>query len=390
MNPARLCARKPSTTHGGQVPARGGVVRQPAPDRKIGGKSGLALVAAVCFLGLVASAWSETFRLTAGGPQSASLPWIGIIGTLVVPESNARLQAMGSEHRIVWREAYGGSLYKWQNSLEAIEIGLTDIGWVGALWETSKMPLQNVTYYTPFVTDDLWLLLDLFNDLHETLPELARAWDDQNQVLLGASGVDTYHLMTTFPVNRVEDLQGRKILAPGPSATWLGGTGAVAVNGGLSTYYTQINTGVADGVLTILSGAYPYRIHEVAPHITLVGIGAQFNGGVAINKATWERLPADVQAVMSQLGRDYSRTLAEAVMERYEFALVAVQQEGARVATLSDEEKRKWIDGLPDIAGQWVRAAEARGHPAGDTLRAYMAGVRARGGTPLRDWDDLR
>ena len=70
---------------------------------------------------------------------------------------------MNSEHEIVWREAYGGSLYKWQNTLEAIEIGLTDIGWVGALWETSKMPLQNVTYYTPFVTDDLALLLDLFD-----------------------------------------------------------------------------------------------------------------------------------------------------------------------------------------------------------------------------------
>ena len=348
------------------------------------------LVATVCFLGLATSAWSETFRLTAGGPQSASLPWIGIIGTLIVPESNARLQAIGSENRIVWREAYGGSLYKWQNSLEAIEIGLTDIGWVGALWETSKMPLQNVTYYTPFVTDDLWLLLDLFNDLHATLPELAKAWDDQNQVLLGASGVDTYHLMTTFPVNRVEDLQGRKILAPGPSATWLEGTGAVAVNGGLSTYYTQLSTGVADGVLTILSGAYPYRIHEVAPYITLVGIGAQFNGGVAINKTTWERLPGDVQAVMTELGRDYSRTLAEVVMERYAFALAAVEEEGARVTTLSDGEKRKWIDGLPDIAGRWVRAAEARGHPAGDTLRAYMAAVRARGGAPLRDWDELR
>ncbi len=345
--------------------------------------AGLSLV-------LATSASADTIRLTAGGPQSASLPWIGIISTLVVKEANDRLRAAGSDHEIVWREAYGGSLYKWQNSLEAIEIGLTDIGWVGALWETSKMPLQNVTYYTPFVTDDLRLLLDLFNDLHQTMPELAKAWEDQNQVLLGASGVDTYHLMTTFPVARVEDLQGRKILAPGPSATWLEGTGAVAVNGGLSTYYTQLSTGVADGVLTILSGAYPYRIHEVAPYITLVGIGAQFNGGMAINKDTWERLPADVQAVMRELGRDYSQTLADEVIQRYDIALEAVQQEGATVATLSDEEKRKWIDGLPDIAGQWVESAESRGHPAGDTLRAFMAALRDRGGEPLRDWDTPR
>ena len=36
---------------------------------------------------------AESFRLTAGGPQSASLPWIGVIQTLVVPESNRRLAA---------------------------------------------------------------------------------------------------------------------------------------------------------------------------------------------------------------------------------------------------------------------------------------------------------
>ncbi|MCY3732224.1 MAG: C4-dicarboxylate TRAP transporter substrate-binding protein, partial [Rhodospirillaceae bacterium] len=295
----------------------------------------LRLLGAGAALALAAPAAADVFRLTAGGPQSASLPWIGIIQTLVVPESNRRLRAMGSEHTIVWREAYGGSLYKWQNTLEAVEIGLTDIGWVGALWETSKMPLQNVTYYTPFVTDDLALLLDLFNELHRTMPELVEAWDAQNQILLGASGVDTYHLMTTFPVTRVQDLEGRKILAPGPSAAWLQGTGAVAVNGGLNTYYTQINTGVADGVLTILSGAYPYRIHEVAPYITLVGIGAQFNGGLAINKDTWARLPEEIRAVMTDLGGDYSRALAAEVEARYADALTAVQREGATVTTLS-------------------------------------------------------
>lgn len=334
-----------------------------------------------------AAAGAETYRLTAGAPQSTNLPWIGVIQRVVVPESNARLRAAGSPNSIDWREAYGGSLYKWQNSLEAIEIGLADIGWVGALWEVSKMPLQNVTYNTPFVTDDLGLLLDIFNELHETMPALRRAWTDQNQLMLGASGVDTYHLLTTFPVDGVDDLRGRKILAPGPSAAWLEGTGAVAVNGGLSTYYTQIRTGVADGVLTILTGAYPYRIHEVAPYVTLVGLGAQFNGGLAINLDTWQRLPADVRAVLADLGREYSRTMAAEVESRYDRALAAMADEGAVVSTLSDAERRRWIEGLPDIAGRWAAAAERRGYPAWAVLEAFMDEFRSRGGEPARDWD---
>jgi TRAP-type C4-dicarboxylate transport system substrate-binding protein len=344
----------------------------------------LAIIAA--FIAL-ARAEADVFRLTAGGPQSTNLPWVGVIQRVIVPESNARLAALGSPHSIVWREAYGGSLYKWQNTLEAIEIGLADIGWVGAMWEVSKMPLQNVTYNAPFVTDDLGLMLDIFNDLHDTTPALRKAWEDQNQILLGASGVDTYHLLTTFPVNSIDDLEGHKILAPGPSAAWLEGTGAVAVNGGLNTYYTQIRTGVADGVLTILTGAYPYRIHEVAPYVTLASIGAQFNGGLAMNLSTWNRLPVELQQIFRDLGREYSRAMTAEVDARYDRALAAIAAEGGIVTTLSPAERQRWIDGLPDIAERWAAAAEARGHPARDVLAAFMAEFRDRGGQPLRDWD---
>ena len=249
------------------------------------------------------------------------------------------------------------------------------------------MPLQNVTYYTPFVSDDLPSMVEIFNELHDRIPALAEAWHKQNQVLLGASGVETYHLMTTFPVKVMEDLRGRKILAPGPSATWLGGTGAVAVNGGLSTYYTQIRTGVADGALTILSGAYPYRIHEVAPYVTLVGIGAQLNGGIAANKNTWEKLPQEVRQVLAKLGREYSHTMTAEVMERYEQALVAMQAEGATITDFNPREKKRWINNLPNIGGQWVEATEKRGHPAREILDAYMEAVRARGYQPLKNWD---
>tara|TARA_B100001250_G_scaffold165213_1_gene142225 strand:+ start:12318 stop:13379 length:1062 start_codon:yes stop_codon:yes gene_type:complete len=335
------------------------------------------------------NSYSENIKITAGGPQSTNLPWVGVIQSHFIPRVNEALINSQSDNTIIWREAFGGSLYKWQNSLEAIEIGLTDIGWVGALWETSKMPLQNVTYYTPFVTDNLPLLLDIFNELHQNIPSLKEGWASQNQLLLGASGVDTYHLMTTFPVNTLEDLEGKKILAPGPSAAWLEGTNAVAVNGGLSTYYTQISTGVADGVLTILSGAYPYKIHEVAPFITLVGIGAQFNGGLAINKDKWESLPPEVKNIFYEIGLEYSSVMGEVVTDRYNFALDSLIKEGAIVNTLSAEEKNKWVSSLPNIAGRWADSAEKRGFPAREILQTYMNAVRESGETPLKNWDKL-
>lgn len=346
---------------------------------------------AACLLAVAcwppAASGTETIRLTIASSHTTGLPWVGVMHTLVVPETNRRLEAAGSAYRIRWTEAYGGSLYKYSNTLAAVEIGLTDIGWVGTLWELSKMPLQNVTYYAPFVTDDLQMIFEIFNELHETMPELRDAWTAQNQRFLGGSVVDTYHLMTNFPVRSVDDLRGRKILAPGPSAAWLEGTGAVAVDGGLTTYYTQIQTGVADGVLTILTGAAPYRIHEVAPYITLVGLGAQLTGGMAINLDTWARLPEEVQSVLAELGTRYSEAVAEQVLARYDSALASMVADGASVHELSTEQKMKWLNAMPDIAGHWAAATERRGPPATKVLRAYMEAVRERGGQPLRDWD---
>jgi C4-dicarboxylate-binding protein DctP len=330
---------------------------------------------------------TKTIKLTIASSHQTSLAWVGVMHTLVVPESNRRLAAEGSPYRIRWTEAYGGSLYKYENTLEAVEIGLTDMGWVGTLWELSKMPLQNVTYYVPFTTDDYHMIFKIFNELNNTLPAMADAWTQQNQKFLGASALDTYHLMTNFPVHKLEDLRGHKILAPGPSAAWLEGTGAVAVDGGLTTYYTQIQTGVADGVLTILTGAAPYKINEVAPYITLVGLGGQVTGALSINLDTWNRLPPDVRDVLEKLGPEYSQAVADELTKRYEAGLKSMEAEGAIVTTLPLTEKRKWLAAMPDIATRWVKATEARGIPAGEVLRAYMKAVREHGGQPLRDWD---
>ena len=346
----------------------------------------LALAAAP--LAPAAAADPNEIKLTIASSHATSLPWVGVMHTVVVPETNRRLAQSGSPLRVRWLEAYGGSLYKYDNTLEAVEIGLADIGWVGTLWELSKMPLQNVTYYTPFSTDDTRMLYQVVNELHAEVPAFADAWAKQNQRFLGASAIDTYHLMTNFPVRSVEDLRGRKILAPGPSAAWLEGTGAVAVDGGLTTYYTQIQTGVADGVLTILTGALPYRIQEVAPYVTLVGIGAQVTGAMSINLDTWNRLPPEVQRIIEDLGHEYSEGVAAEVIARYERGLESLEKEGAIITTLPLEEKQKWLAGLPNIAARWAEATEARGIPAKEAVRAYMRAIRARGAMPLRDWDE--
>jgi len=330
---------------------------------------------------------ARTIKLTVASSQATTLAWIGAMHTYVVPELDRRVAAAGLPYRIRWTEAYGGSFYKYGEMFEVIEIGLTDMGWVGSLWELSKLPLQNVTFYAPFVSDDFRAVVGIVNELHRTVPAMNDAWTQQNVKFLGASALDTYHLMTTFPVRTVDDLRGRKILAPGPSAAWLEGTGAVAVDGSLTTYYQQIQTGVADGVITIMTGAAPNRLHEVAPYITLVGLGSQVTGALGINLDTWNRLPAEVRVMLEEIGAQYSNAVADDIAKRYGASLARMKNDGATITELPLAEKRRWIDAMPNIALRWAEATDRRGIPATDVLRAYMSAARARGIQPLRDWD---
>jgi len=328
-----------------------------------------------------ATAKAETYDLTMASSHPTVLPWVGVLSSHIVAQTNERLAAMGSQDRVAWTESYGGALYGFQDTLEAVEDGITDAGWVGTLWEESKMPLQSITYYTPFVIDSQPLLMEVMNELHDEVPAMTEAWEKRNQVFLGSAGVETYHLFTKFPVNSIDDLRGKKILAPGPAGNWIAALGAVPVNGSLTTYYNQLQTGVADGALTIISGFYPNKLYEVAPHTTLVGLGAHFIGGFAVNRDTWQGLSEDVRTVLSELGREYSRIHAEDVEGRYEKFLAAMREDPeVLVSELPPEEKERWIAALPNIAADW--AGDVEHGP--EVLAAYMRTVRVE---PGRDWD---
>jgi len=47
----------------------------------------------------------------------------------------------------------------------------------------------------------------------------------------------------------------------------------------------------------------------------------------------------------------------------------------------------RWANAMPNIAKEWARDAERRGHPGGKVLSAFMDEIRKAGAKPLRDWD---
>ena len=345
----------------------------------------LFLVLALSLSAGPAAAKNYKMTIVAGHPPI--LLWVSLARDFYIPEVNKRLAEAGGKDTIEWNQAWGGTVAKLGGCLEAIEEGIADLGFVGTIFEAPKMPLHNVTYMTPFGSDNIKDVVEIVTGLQKTIPAVGEEWGKYNQIYLGGMGLDTYGIMTSFPVNTVDDLKGHKISAPGPTANWIKGTGAVAVAGTLNSYYNDIKTGVSEGTLTFMTAGYAIKIHEVAPYITMVNFGAQFAGGLSINKDVFESLPEYMQEIMVEVGKAYGQKLAEEQTKKAEAAIKGFEDGGGTVKALPFEERVKWANTLPNIPMEWAKTMDEKGLPGTETVKGFLDGLRAKGAKLPREWD---
>jgi TRAP-type C4-dicarboxylate transport system substrate-binding protein len=345
--------------------------------------AGAAGSAAIPLFNIRASAQSA-LTIQIGASHPVQNMWVSMMKEVLQPEVDKFLRDNGNTHKVTWREAYGGTLYKFQDTMEAVRDNLVDIGFVGTLWEGSTMPLQNLTYFTPFSGGDHGMVANAFERLNETLPALSDSWAKLNMVSVGSFVTDTYHLWTKFPVNSLDDLRNKKLSAPGTSANWLNGTGATPVDGALTTYYTDIQTGVSDGAVSFFVGILPTRVFEVAKYITKVDLGSMYVGGIGVNRTRMMAFPKVVQDAIRAGGKAATAAHITNVSSRIASSEAEMVSKGAIVSTLPAADRERWIKGLPNIAKTW---ADTSGPAARDMMKSYFTTLRGTGFAPPRAWD---
>jgi TRAP-type C4-dicarboxylate transport system substrate-binding protein len=258
----------------------------------------------------------EMINLTISSSHPEFIPWVTPLKTVLVEKSNALLEQRGSAYRINWTEAFGGTLYDFNDTLEAVSQQLTDMGWIGSIWEPATLPLQNIMYSAPFTTQTVTQAINTMNRLNDTEPAMKKEWTGQNVTFFGSCVSDGYHLFTKKPIEKLADLEGVKLLGVPVCAPWVEPLGATLVNTGIPAMYGQLQTGVGDGTILIGTGAYPLKLHEQAPFVTRVNTGPLTFGGFGVNTDSYNALPEDVQQVIAELGRDYSVENARLIEER--------------------------------------------------------------------------
>lgn len=346
------------------------------------------IAAAIAGFGVMtfAAQAAEQIRLTVISGYSPQAAWVRVFRDYWVPEVQRRLAKTGN-YELAITEAFG-TVVKPRGELEATQKGIGDIGLIVSVFHADKLPLTSVAFVTPFVSTDLTLNAQIYDQLTAEFPKMRANWDDFNMEFLGHMGViKSYTILSREPITTTEDFAGKKFAGAGLNLTWISGLGATGVPSALTKFYSDVDSGLVDGLIAWPDAIGAYKLCEAAPHLLLADMGAVTSFAVTVNKKTWNRLPEEVQKVMREVTPLYRDELSAQTSAGHEKGIEACKAQGGTVHQMAAEEREKWASKLPPIARDWAQAADAQGFPGTEVLARYMDLMRKANQPIARHWD---
>lgn len=347
----------------------------------------LSLAAALSLLPIAASHSQQTINLTAVSGYSPVVTWIREFRDYFIPEVNRRL-ATGGKYKINWNQAYSGQIANVGGELQAIQRGLADIGVVVIPLATDKIGLYAVSYYTPFVSNDVVLIARTIDKVADKIPAMQKQWVPFNQKhLLSYGVVDTYQVLMRSAIKSPDDFKGMKIGGIGPNLLWLQAMGATGVVENMGNAYNSLQTGVIEGYIIHSAAAKNVKLFEVAPYHVSARMGGAAAFAVNVNNDTWKRLPDEVKNAILEVSKTFTEYVGTAARKDNDEGIQAYKDAKGTFVEVSDDVRRGWAKSMPNIAAKWADDFEKQGYPAKAILKAYMDEMRAANQPILRHWD---
>ncbi len=349
------------------------------------------LLGSVAAVGLIASTHQSsaqetiTVTFTSGYPPQTT--WVAAFDDFAAAVDSALADT--GNYAIQWNIGSGGQIAAPRGELEAVQTGIADIGAIVTPFHFDREPVYQLPFVTPFTVNDPGFLSELYSRLEEQFPDYIN-WEAANiMVLSGTAVVDDYMIISTVPLNSVDDLQGLRIAAAAPSLPWVEPVGAVGIAYTQDQGYTMLDTGVADAVLATAAAIGTQRFCEPATHLLVPNLGANSSVHLGVNvDLFWDNLPEEVQQAFLDAAPVYDEAQRRILADNSAASLeLCASEYGMETVTLTPEQTAEWAARLPNIAQDWVDRVTDLGIPGQEILTFYMDQVRESGVTPARDWD---
>lgn len=284
-----------------------------------------------------------------------------------------------TEGRVTFTRIYGGTLSTLFAQSENLEKRVFDVGQISYVYNPGLYPLGTVTTL-PGIEDDSHVWGRACHELSVTEPAMATEYAAVNQKYLFTWALEPMEIASHVPIYTLEDFQGLRIRVHGGSALAFEklreeGFGVA----GVTVPWEELPVAAAEHVID--ASCHPVYItgRDIGLH-TIFGYYIapfpvyQFHFATVINLEAWNEIPADLQAVMIEVGDDaveyglsYIDAAAEGGLKDLEEAGVITIEWPA-----SEMERFRELAGAP-VWEDWIAEKTAQGLPAQEIFDTFLA-----------------
>ncbi|HEY3275207.1 MAG TPA: TRAP transporter substrate-binding protein [Syntrophorhabdaceae bacterium] len=259
----------------------------------------------------------------------------------------------------------GGTLTPAAQTYDNVVKGIADIGFSVLGYTRGKFPMMGMLD-NPLGYRSSAVATGLINAYFQKFKP--KELDEVHVLYLHGHGPGILH--TKKPVTKLEDVKGMKIRAQGTVVPVVQALGGAAVGATMPETYDALRTGVVDGSMAPFEALKGWKWGEVINSSTEC-YGAAYTATmfVVMNKAKWNKLPADVQKVFTDVSQEWigkqAQVWDEIDKEGKEFTI----KRGNKIIPLSAEENARWAARVKPIMDSYAAELKGKGLPGEEALK---------------------
>ncbi len=262
-----------------------------------------------------------------------------------------------------------GSLLHGENMIEGVIQGVADVGWNVSAFRPERFPLmtllnQPAPYaHTAVPVQIAW---DMYNKYN---PE---EFDGVKVIGFGCNGIGkgAAGFFTTFPVQGLDDLQGKELRATGTGTAALEKLGAAPVFLTVEETYEALQKNIVEGVYTTFEIIRPFKFSEVIDYITPFDAPASVMF-LIVSEETWNSWPDYLKEVVEDMEMEWSMWSAENSEKEGQGGVSYAVEQGVERLEIPPAEQEKMRELLAPLWDDWAAEFAAKGIPTEEWLNEF-------------------
>ncbi len=256
-----------------------------------------------------------------------------------------------TQGKVTFSFFWGGSLVKANEVVDALQVGTCDLAQVNYSNFENLFPMNCNVLAVPFMGMTTGTT-EVYEQLLAAHPELQAELDNNGVHLCGYSMTAPYNLYmdSDAEIRKPEDLSGKKVICLQMNVMeFLTSVSCAPVQAAFSDFFTSIQGGVADGIITHGGVVNMQGItDEISQEIIFGENSGLYMETVAycMGKDKWDSLPAEVQQVFVEEAEQFH--LDDQAVQNGHDAIQrkAAEDAGHNYYVLTEEEVKVWKDAM--------------------------------------------